>query len=82
MPAEERTRNYAQQRARVDELSELGVIDRLWRLPGQMANVGIWSAPSTTDLHHALMSLPLWTYMTIDVEALATHPTVDGRATP
>ncbi|MBS1885119.1 MAG: muconolactone Delta-isomerase family protein [Actinobacteria bacterium] len=56
------------------ELREEGTILRIWRVPGEIRNVGIWSAPDATRLHEALASLPLWTWMRIQVTALATHP--------
>jgi muconolactone D-isomerase len=50
------------------------VIDRIWRLPGRLANVGIWRASSATELDERIRSLPLSPFMTVAVTALATHP--------
>ena len=60
------------------ELAADGVIVRLWRVPGRWANVGIWSAPDATALHESLSSLPLYPWLTIDVEPLAHHPSDPG----
>ncbi|HEY9409236.1 MAG TPA: muconolactone Delta-isomerase family protein [Jiangellaceae bacterium] len=57
-----------------EELVRAGVIERIWRLPGQPANVGIWRAADATELHRHLRSLPMWRWMHIEVTALATHP--------
>jgi muconolactone D-isomerase len=63
----------AEQRRGV-ELREAGTIMRIWRVPGEMRNLGIWSAPDATRLHEAISSLPLWTWMRVDVTALGVHP--------
>jgi muconolactone D-isomerase len=59
---------------RAGELADVGLLKRLWRVPGRRANVGLWSAADATELHEALASLPLFPYMRIRVEALARHP--------
>ena len=66
--------------ARALELAQSGVLRRLWRVPGQRANWGIWNAGNADELHAALSSLPLFPYMTIAVHPLATHPN-DPRTT-
>lgn len=55
------------------ELAEAGHIKRLWRIPGQYANWGLWEAEDATALHAAVSSLPLWPYMTVRVVPLARH---------
>jgi muconolactone D-isomerase len=55
-------------------LAEAGALRAIWRVPGRLANVGIWSAPDATVLHDALVSLPLWPYMNARVTPLARHP--------
>lgn len=50
-----------------------GTIVRIWRLPGQRANVGIWRAADATALVAALDRLPLRRWLDADVVALATH---------
>ena len=51
-----------------------GAIVRIWRVPGGLRNVGIWSAPDATALHALITSLPLSRWFSTEVEALATHP--------
>jgi muconolactone D-isomerase len=61
------------ERARGQELRAAGTIVRIWRLPGRLANVGIWEAADPTELDAAIASLPLHPWMSVRVTALATH---------
>jgi muconolactone D-isomerase len=74
LPVERVERLVAAERARGAELKADGTIQRIWRIPGGMQNVGIWSAADATALHDALMSLPLARYMKAEVTPLAVHP--------
>ena len=56
------------------ELIASGALRRIWRVPGRWANVSLYEASDATELHALLTSLPLWPWMDIQVEALATHP--------
>ncbi len=60
--------------ARGSALAEQGLLRAIWRVPGRLANRGIWTAPDPTALHVALTSLPLWPYMDVTVTPLAEHP--------
>jgi muconolactone D-isomerase len=60
--------------ARGRELVASGALRRIWRVPGRRANVSLYEAPDATELHALLTSLPLWPWMDVDVQALATHP--------
>lgn len=55
-------------------LARAGMLRAVWRVPGKLANRGVWAAADPTALHAALVSLPLWPYMTVEVLALARHP--------
>ena len=55
-------------------LAEAGVLRAISRVPGRFANRAIWSAADATEIHEALVSLPLWPYMDIAVTPLARHP--------
>lgn len=59
--------------ARGAALARTGTIRAIWRVPGQLANRAIWSAPDATALHEAIVSLPLWPYMNVAVTPLARH---------
>ena len=56
------------------ELLASGALRRIWRVPGRPANISLYEASDATELHALLMSLPLWPWMDVQVEALATHP--------
>ncbi len=75
----ELARLIAAERQRAAELSAEGRIRRLWRVPGQPANWGLWEAPDATALHEALTSLPLFPWLSIEVEPLAAHPSDPER---
>jgi muconolactone D-isomerase len=81
MPEDERQALLAAELQRGQELVAAGAIEHIWRLPGRLANVGVWSAADPDDLHAALTSLPLWRWMTVQVEALAAHPLTSTPAT-
>ncbi|MDY7577194.1 muconolactone Delta-isomerase [Herbaspirillum sp. RTI4] len=55
-------------------LQSSGKWRHLWRVVGQYANVSIFDVASSTELHDLLLSLPLFPYMQIEVEALCRHP--------
>jgi len=61
------------EQARGRELKDTGTIVRMWRIPGRVANVGIWQAADATALHEAITSLPLFPWIDAQVTALATH---------
>lgn len=67
-----------QEAARAGELAAAGVLRRLWRVPGQRANWGVWSAADADALYAALSSLPLFPYLDISVHPLAAHPNDPG----
>lgn len=73
MPDELRARLVADERVRGSELANAGIIRAIWRIPGEFANRAIWSARDATELHQAILSLPLWKYSNVKVTALAQH---------
>ena len=46
----------------------------IWRIAGEYANVSIFAVDSNAQLHEILSGLPLFPYMTMQVTALAPHP--------
>jgi muconolactone D-isomerase len=62
------------ERERAMQLREAGILKRLWRVPGRNATIGLYEAADPAQLHDALVSLPMWKWMDITVEILATHP--------
>lgn len=73
-PDETRERLRGAERQRAQQLRDAGILKRLWRVPGRNATVGLYEAEDPAQLHDALTSLPMWKWMDVTVEALATHP--------
>ncbi|GAA3078467.1 muconolactone Delta-isomerase family protein [Pseudonocardia yunnanensis] len=73
-PEEERSRLKKGERARADELRAAGNLKRLWRVPGRNATIGLYECADATELHDLLSSLPMFPWMDITVEPVATHP--------
>ena len=73
MPSSEREALLEREAQRGRELQHDGVIEDIWRIPGRLANVGIWRADSATALHEAISSLPVWSWTEVTVTALADH---------
>jgi muconolactone D-isomerase len=73
-PDEARERLRGAERQRAQQLRDAGILQRLWRVPGRNATVGLYEAEDPAQLHDALTSLPMWKWMDVTVEALATHP--------
>jgi muconolactone D-isomerase len=71
---ERRDATLSAERARAQELIRAGTIQRIWRIPGGLHNVGIWCADSAGDLHDAIASLPCFPWLTANVRAIAPHP--------
>jgi muconolactone D-isomerase len=74
LPEPRRSQLLAAERARGLELIDQGLLVRIWRLPGRLANVSLYRVADATELHAAVSSLPLWPWMEVQVEALAVHP--------
>jgi muconolactone D-isomerase len=74
LPIEGRQQLLEKELQRAQELMAAGTLRRIWRLPGKRANLSLYSVASANELHDALTSLPLWNWMELSVEALATHP--------
>ena len=76
---EEKARRIAAEGVRARELAAQGIIKRVWRIPGQWANWGIWEAPDATTIHNAVTSLPMWPYLDVEVHPLGDHPNDPGK---
>jgi muconolactone D-isomerase len=74
MPAAERERLLEAEAARARELMANKNLLRIWRVPGRQANVSLYEATDATELHGIISSLPLWPWIEVRVEPLATHP--------
>lgn len=71
---QELSRLISAERERAAGLTAAGTIRRLWRVPGQWANWGLWEAADATELHDAICSLPLYPWLSVNVIPLARHP--------
>ncbi|HKC30032.1 MAG TPA: muconolactone Delta-isomerase family protein [Jatrophihabitans sp.] len=59
---------------RAEAMSREGHLVRVWRIPGEWANWGLWSAGDATELHALLSTLPLYKWADVTVHPLAQHP--------
>jgi muconolactone D-isomerase len=80
MPEAQRADLVAAELARGRELRGSGAIQRIWRVPGGLRNVGIWQAADATELHDLISSLPFYPWLQAEVTALAVHPLEAGGA--
>jgi muconolactone D-isomerase len=64
----------AREKAYSQDLQHRGVWPHIWRIVGEYANYSIFDVQTSDELHQILSGLPLFPYMTIQVTALATHP--------
>jgi muconolactone D-isomerase len=79
MPADEASQRLREElriveRERAQELRDAGILIKLWRVPGTRDAIGLYEAIDATALHDALSSLPLFPWLDISVQPLATHP--------
>lgn len=74
MPDERRAALLAAEHQHALELRRTGAIQRFWRVPGGMRNIGIWKARDATHLHDLISGLPLFPWLDAQVTALAAHP--------
>lgn len=55
-------------------LAARGHLVRLWRVPGQWANWGLWRANSEDELRALIATLPLHPFMQINIHPTEPHP--------
>lgn len=69
----------AREKAYCQDLQRAGEWRDIWRLPGRYANLSIFDVAGHDRLHEILWGLPLFQYLTIEVQPLARHPSaLDG----
>lgn len=64
----------AEEKALAHHLQAQGKWRHLWRIAGHYANYSVFDVSSVQELHDVLMQLPLFPYMTLEVDALCRHP--------
>ncbi|MET8537740.1 muconolactone Delta-isomerase family protein [Streptomyces sp. NPDC005065] len=71
-------RRRAAEAVRAGELAATGHLARLWRPVGELRS--IWRAADEDELHEKVLgTLPLRSWMSLDVTALESHPNDPGR---
>ena len=55
-------------------LQRAGKIAEIWRVSGQFANYCLFDVESPEELHECVSGLPMFGFITTQVEALSTHP--------
>lgn len=68
----------ATERERAMELRAAGILKKLWRVPGSRDTIGLYECADATELHEALSSLPMFPWLRVRIEPLATHPQEAG----
>jgi muconolactone delta-isomerase len=69
----------AREAERAQELARLGRLLRLWGLPGEHRNLGLWRAGSAEEMDTILTSLPLRPWAQVETVQLALHPSDPGQ---
>lgn len=64
----------ATEKAYSQQLQRDGEWVHIWRVVGQYSNLSIFDVRDNERLHEILWNLPLFPYMSIEVTALAQHP--------
>ena len=64
----------AREKAYSQDLQRSGKWRHIWRIAGEYANYSVFDVESNDELHTILSGLPLFPYMTMQVTALAQHP--------
>ena len=64
----------SRERIVAQELQRVGKWRHLWRVAGRYANVSIFDVSDAEELHALLLTLPLFPYMEVTVDALCRHP--------
>lgn len=74
MPQAQADEIKAREKAYSQELQRSGKWQQLHRIVGEFANYSVFDVDSHDELHSILSGLPLFPYMTMQVTALARHP--------
>jgi muconolactone delta-isomerase len=69
---------FAREGVRARELAVAGQLSRLWRLPGEGRNLGLFQAADEARLGEILRALPLADWLTVETVPLTRHPSDPG----
>jgi len=70
----ERERLRAAEGERARHLIEAGILERIWRIPGALANWSLYNVHDEGHLDAVLSSLPLRPWITAEIHPLSQHP--------
>lgn len=56
------------------DLQHAGKWRHIWRIAGKFENISIFDVKDNTELHEILTGLPLYPYMTMNIQPLCRHP--------
>jgi muconolactone delta-isomerase len=73
-PAEAVADATAREKERAHELAGEAHLERLWQLPGEGRDLGLWRAADASEMQAIVESLPLDPYMTTEITPLTKHP--------
>lgn len=79
-PAEAMADATAREKERAHELAADAHLERLWQLPGEGRDLGLWRAADVHEMHAIVESLPLDPYMTTEITQLTKHPSDPASA--
>jgi muconolactone D-isomerase len=71
---DDRAALLATEKAYSHELQRAGKWMHIWRIVGQYSNLSVFDVADNEELHAILWGLPLFSYMTITVTPMVTHP--------
>ena len=74
MPLDEFNAIRATEREYSRDLQRTGAWPHIWRVAGGYSNYSIFDVESNDALHDVISRLPLFSYMDVQVTALAHHP--------
>lgn len=74
-----RDRLVAAEREYSQGLQRAGKIAGIWRISGQFANYCLFDVADNEELHECVSGLPMFAYITTQVEALNRHPNAIDR---
>src|SRR5690348_5999470 len=71
---EKRVEIVRREKEKAIELIQKGILRRIWRVVGQLANYSIWETKTPEELHQILQTLPMFPYANITIIPIIKHP--------
>jgi muconolactone delta-isomerase len=70
----------AEEATRARELAGQGLLQRLWKLPGDSRALGLWRASGAREMQEIVGSLPLRDWFSVETVHLSVHPSDPASA--